>query len=152
MNLPRRTFLKGILATSGAVALGTLPPAVMAEWPQTAFQSTTVEGALNALFESPDSEETDKITIIAPEMAANGESVPVEVKVDLPKVESITIIADKNPVPLVARFKFADNGEGYVKTRIRMAKTSNIVTVVKADGKLYTARQEVKITVGGCGG
>jgi sulfur-oxidizing protein SoxY len=154
MNLPRRAFLKGVLATGGAMAFGTtvLPQAVMADWPKAAFEAKTVDEALTALFASPDTEETGKITIKVPNIAENGAVVPVKVTADLPKVESIAIISENNPVPLVAKFNFADNAEGYVKTRIKMGGTSDVVVVVKAEGKLYAARKNVKVTVGGCGG
>ncbi len=154
MNLPRRTFLKGVIATSGAMALGTavLPPTVMADWPKMAFEAKTVEDALMALFESPDVKETDKIIIKAPSIAENGAVVPIEVTADLPNVESITIIGEKNPIPLIGQFNFTESVEPWVKTRIKMGETSNVVAVVKANGDLYVMRREVKVTIGGCGG
>jgi sulfur-oxidizing protein SoxY len=152
MSIPRRTFLKGVLVTSSAMAIGTslLPPAVMADWPEKAFLADTVEDALKSLF--LDVETSDKITINAPAIAENGAVVPVEVTADLPKVESITVIAEENPKPLIAKFNFAENAESWIKTRIKMAETSNVIVVVKADGKLYTARRLIKVTIGGCGG
>ncbi len=154
MALSRRTALKGILATSGAIALGTtvLPTAVMADWPKKAFEANTVDDVIKALFESHDIEESQKISINAPKIAENGAVVPIEIKADFSKVDSITVIGDKNPVPLIGQFNFFDNAEGYVKTRIKLASTSNVVAVVKADGKLYVARSAVKVTLGGCGG
>lgn len=155
MNIPRRTFLKNALATGGALALSTTfwPPAVLADWPKVAFEAKTIDAALKSLFDNPAITESDKITITTPTVAENGALVPVEVAVDLPKVESITIMAEKNPAPLVGQFIFPDpdNAIGWVKTRIKMSGTSHVLTVVKADGKFYKARREVKVTVGGCG-
>ncbi|KHD08063.1 hypothetical protein PN36_05410 [Candidatus Thiomargarita nelsonii] len=153
MILARRTFLKGIIATGGTMALGTslLPSSVMADWPKLAFEATSVEDAMMALFDSAEVEETDKITIDTPDIAENGAVVPVEITANLPNVKSITIIAEKNPVPLIGQFDFGENAEGWVKTRIKMGKTSNVIAVVKADGKLYAARREIKVTLGGCG-
>lgn len=156
MSLPRRTFLKSLLATGGVMALGTtvLPTTVMADWPKAAFEAKSIEEALMALFESDEVTESDKITITAPEIAENGAVVPIEVSAQLPKIESMVVIADKNPVPLVAQFNFPepDNATGWLKTRIKMGETSNIIVVTKADGKLYMARRNVKVTIGGCGG
>jgi len=154
MALSRRTALKGILATSGAMALGTtvLPTAVMADWPKQAFDANTVDEIILALFESHDVEESQKININAPKIAENGKVVPIEIKADFLSVDSITIIGDKNPIPLIGQFNFFDNAEGYVKTRVKLAGTSNVVAVVKAEGKLYVARRSVKVTLGGCGG
>ncbi len=154
MILARRTFLKGIIATGGTMALGTslLPSTVMADWPKMAFEATSVEDAMMALFDSAEVEETDKIIIDTPDIAENGAVVPVEITANLPNVKSITIIGEKNPVPLIGHFDFADNTEGWIKTRIKMGKTSNVIAVVKADGKVYAARREIKVTLGGCGG
>jgi len=150
MNTPRRTFLKSIIATGGAMAIGA--HAVMADWPGKAFRAGTVEQAIQALFESHDVKKSDEITIEAPEIAENGAVVPIEVTANLPKVESITIIGEENPKPLIAQFNFAENAYGWVKTRIKLAETSNVIAIVKADGKLYKARRLVKVTIGGCGG
>lgn len=154
MALSRRTALKGILATGSAMALGTtvLPTAVMADWPKQAFEANTVDDVIKALFESHDVEESEKISINAPKIAENGAVVPIEIKADFSKVDSITVIGDKNPVPLIGQFNFFDNAEGYVKTRVKLGGTSNLVAVVKSEGKLYVARSAVKVTLGGCGG
>ena len=39
-----------------------------------------------------------------------------------------------------------------ITTRVKMGQSSNIVALVKADGKYYVAAKEVKVTLGGCGG
>jgi len=39
-----------------------------------------------------------------------------------------------------------------VQTRVKMGQTSDVYAVVKADGKFYMAKKEVKVTLGGCGG
>jgi sulfur-oxidizing protein SoxY len=61
------------------------------------------------------------------------------------------VFVEKNPSPLVAHASFA-GAQGYFSARMKMGQTSDVVAVVKAGGKLYTARQNVKVTVGGCGG
>ena len=67
-------------------------------------------------------------------------------------VRSVTsILAEKNPFPLAATFDVSSGGEGYVSTRIKMGQTSDVWAVVKAGGRFYTAKKEVKVTVGGCG-
>ncbi|MCP4697248.1 MAG: thiosulfate oxidation carrier protein SoxY [Gammaproteobacteria bacterium] len=155
MSIKRRTFLKSTLA-GGAVAAGAglFPQALMAEWPEAAFSAETVDAALSALLGASNHVEDNKIIKIkAPDIAENGAVVPIQVTTSLEKVESISIIAEKNPVPLAASFNFpAGNGEGFVQTRIKMGKTSKVIAVVKADGKLYSGSKEVKVTIGGCGG
>ncbi len=108
--------------------------------------------ALTAMFGSDAVEESGDVTIDAPEIAENGNEVPVKVITSIKDVESITIYADKNPSPMVATYNLTDKCHGFVSTRIRMGKTANVIGVVKAGGKLYSGKKEVKVTVGGCGG
>ena len=95
----------------------------------------------------------------APEIAENGNSVPVTVEVDSPMtdgdyVASVTILADGNPNPEVATFHFTPlSGTAAATTRIRLAKTQNVVAIAKmSDGSTFSDRKEVKVTIGGCGG
>ena len=74
------------------------------------------------------------------------------VVLDMEGIESIALIAEKNPVPLVASFDLGTGAQGFVSTRIKMGKTGDVVAVVKSGGKLYSARKGVKVTIGGCGG
>jgi sulfur-oxidizing protein SoxY len=151
MSIPRRRFLHHSLI--GGVAAVLLPHAVMAEWPKAAFEAKSAEDALKALFEDPSTVVSDLIEIKAPDIAENGRVVPVEVDASgLSNVESITLIAEKNPVPLIAKFQLTESATPQVATRIKMGGTSDVIAVVKADGKLYVAKKEVKVTIGGCGG
>jgi sulfur-oxidizing protein SoxY len=95
--------------------------------------------------------ESREIAITAPDIAENGAVVPVAVTSRIPNTEQISIVAEKNPFPLAATFDVTGGGEGYVSTRIKMGQTSDVWAVVRADGKFFTAKKEVKITVGGCG-
>ena len=153
MNIPRRTFLKSTLMVTSSLVLG-IPQAVMSAWPKPAFDAKNLEGVIKALFNTAQTMESDKVKITTPEIAENGALVPVEVSVNFPKIESITIIAEKNRVPLIGQFNFSDSDqvEYWVKTRIKMAETSKVIVIVNAEGKLYKAHKEVKVTVGGCGG
>ncbi|MHB0950966.1 MAG: thiosulfate oxidation carrier protein SoxY [Allorhizobium sp.] len=102
---------------------------------------------------------TGKISLTAPEIAENGNTVPISVDVesamkDGDMVESIMIVADGNPNPEVVTFHFtALSGSALATTRIRLAKTQNVIAVAKmADGSFYMDKKEVKVTIGGCGG
>jgi sulfur-oxidizing protein SoxY len=154
MITSRRNFLKNTLSSAIVLITGTavLSQRVLADWSKTAFAAKNPEEALMALFNNSDATVSDKITIVSPEIAENGKVVPVEVKVNLPQVESITLFSEKNPVPLVAQFNFKGRAKGWIKTRIKMAETGKVIAVVKANGKLFQASREIKVTVGGCGG
>jgi sulfur-oxidizing protein SoxY len=92
------------------------------------------------------------ISVKAPDIAENGAVVPVEITSNIAGTESITIIGEKNALPMIAQFDLSNGAQGYVSTRIKMGNTSNVRAVVKAGGKMYTAAKEVKVTIGGCGG
>ncbi len=155
-SMKRRTFLKGSVAVGvigTALGAGLLTPrTVMAAWPKNAFAARTVDAALDALTGSHALEGSDKISIRAPDIAENGAVVPVSVTTDIPNIESITILAEKNANPLTASFVLGKGALGFVSTRIKMGKTSSVIAVVKAGGKLYSTGKEVKVTIGGCGG
>ena len=155
-TMKRRTFLKGTLtigALGAAVGAGLLKPReVLAAWPKSAFEAKTVDEALKALFGTEKLEGSELIKIKAPDIAENGAVVPVSVTVDMDGVESISILAEKNAAPLTSSFRLGENTEPYVATRIKMGKTSSVIAVAKAGGKLYSAGKEVKVTIGGCGG
>jgi sulfur-oxidizing protein SoxY len=96
--------------------------------------------------------ESDKVKLKAPDIAENGAVVPVTVTSGIDGTSSIGIIVANNPTPLTATFNLGPTTEGYISTRIKMGKTSDVIAVVKAGGKLYSAKKEVKVTIGGCGG
>jgi sulfur-oxidizing protein SoxY len=98
-----------------------------------------------------------KVRIAAPEIAENGNSVPLTVTVDSPMtptdyVRAIHIIADRNPQPGVASFLLTpDNGKAEVQLRMRLAESQTVIVVAELnDGSAWTATREVKVTLGGC--
>jgi sulfur-oxidizing protein SoxY len=103
--------------------------------------------------------ETGKIMLTAPEIAENGNTVPISVNVESAMsgddmVQSVMILADGNPNPAVATFNFtAMSGTAAATTRMRLAKTQNVIAIAKmADGSVFMDKKEVKVTIGGCGG
>ncbi len=92
------------------------------------------------------------IEIKAPDIAENGAVVPISV-VTKGAADEIAIMVDGNGTPLVANHLLSNGAVGNVSVRAKMAKTSNVIAIVKAGGKVTTAKKEVKVTiVGGCGG
>lgn len=156
IDAKRRILLKGSLAAGAvgvAIGAGLLTPrAVLAAWPEAAFKAESVDDALNALLGSNTHEASEGIKIKAPDIAENGAVVPITVSTDMAGASSIAVIAINNPSPLVASYELGEGTEGFVSTRIKMGKSGDVIAVVKADGKLYSAKKEVKVTIGGCGG
>ncbi|MEJ2159190.1 MAG: thiosulfate oxidation carrier protein SoxY [Chromatiales bacterium] len=149
MKLHRRVFLSGAIAIS---ALLTLPRALLAAYPTKAFGADNADDALSTLLGSAEHSPSDKITLTAPDIAENGAVVPISVATSLEGAESISVLVEENPQPLVASFDLTPGTMADVSTRIKMGKTSNVIAVVKANGKLYSTSKEVKVTIGGCGG
>ena len=140
MDLTRRQALALGSATLAIASLSGLP----------AFASLTDE-AITALTGGADVTEGG-IDLIAPEIAENGNTVPVEVSA--PGAVEIALFAAGNPTPAVATFKFGPlAGARSGSTRIRLAKTQQVVAIAKMeDGSFQMAQANVKVTIGGCGG
>ena len=91
------------------------------------------------------------ISIKAPLQAENGAVVPITVSTSLPNVEAIAILVKENAQPLVASVALT-GASGFFSARMKMGKTSDVKVAVKSGGKLHVATQQIKVTVGGCGG
>src|SRR5262245_58333040 len=100
-----------------------------------------------------------KVRLDLPEIAENGNTVPMTVTVESPMSEQshvtdVLIVADENPRPGVVTFHFTPaSGVAEANTRIRLAATQDVIAIAKMnDGSLFTASKQVKVTIGGCGG
>lgn len=142
----RRNFLLGLFS------LVILAPmnALAAAWNKLAFESVKLAEASQNLGVSHEVYSAG-IQIIAPERAENGAVVQVEVKSNIAHTESIAILVENNPTPLIAHFKFSHGAEPFVVTRIKMAETSDIKVVVKAANQYFTNSKNVVVLENGCG-
>jgi sulfur-oxidizing protein SoxY len=100
-----------------------------------------------------------KVKIDMPEIAENGNTVPMTIMVDSPMTEQayvkdVLVVADGNPRGGVVTFHFSPaSGVAEANTRIRLAKSQKITAVARMnDGALFIANKDVKVTIGGCGG
>jgi len=152
----RREFNTRMVAVTGlgvGISTGLVPLATLAAWPTSAYDAENIEDAVNALYGTTEAETTDAITFKAPDIAENGAVVPVTVNAAMDGVDSVALLVLENPSPLVATFELANPSATSVGTRIKMGKTSPLIAYARVDGKLYTATSnEVKVTIGGCGG
>jgi sulfur-oxidizing protein SoxY len=147
----RRDILK-YLATGSFILTGLLKPfSALAKWNQVAFDATDFNTAINSYFQEQQIRETDQIKISVHPIIENGAVVPIKIKTDLPKPESITIFVDKNPTPLIANFDLFPGCLGFVSTRIKMEQPSDIIVIVKTGGELYMTKTFVEVHEGGCG-
>jgi len=150
MNHDRRKMLGGTLGVAVAGLLGGASAA-----------NATPEEVAEVIKEFAGGAEVSSgtVTLTAPEIAENGNSVPVSVSVESAMseddyVESVVILAEGNPLPSVAKFNFTPaSGEALASTRMRLARTQKVVAIAKmSNGAVFSDSREVKVTIGGCGG
>jgi sulfur-oxidizing protein SoxY len=156
MDVTRRTTLKagagmGLLALLAAAGILRPGELLAADWNKAAFDGKTTQDALKALGASGPANSTD-IVIRAADIAENGAVVPVGVESRIPGTQSISILIDKNPNALAASFDIPEGTDPLITTRVKMGQTSDVYALVKANGKFYVAKKEIKVTLGGCGG
>jgi sulfur-oxidizing protein SoxY len=120
-------------------------------YPEDAFKQKSDADAIKSLYGKA-LEASDKVKLDAPEIAENGGVVPISVTSTLEGVTSISFFVSENPNALAASYLIPEGTLPSVANRLKMAKTTNVVAIVEAGGKLYSATKEVKVTVGGCGG
>ncbi len=150
--LGRRDVLRAVVGGALAVAGSGLVMRGASATPETAAKALAkMAGSANAT--------QGKVRLKLPEIAENGRTVPLSVRVDSPMsendyVKAIHIVAEGNPRPEVVSFNLTPAmGKAEISTRMRLGKTQNVVAVaVMNDGSVYTVSRFVKVTIGGCGG
>jgi sulfur-oxidizing protein SoxY len=100
-----------------------------------------------------------KVKLDLPEIAENGNTVPMMVTVESPMTEQshvteVLVVANENPRSGVVTFHFSPaSGVAEANTRIRLASTQDVIAIARInDGSFYMASKQVKVTIGGCGG
>jgi sulfur-oxidizing protein SoxY len=156
MDTRRRRILKagggtGVLALAAAAGMIRPGEAFAQQWNKAAFETKSVADTLKALGGSG-STESAQIQITAPDIAENGAVVPITIESAIPGTDTVAILIEKNPNTLSADFEIPAGTDPFITTRVKMAETSNVYAVVKADGKYFHAVKEIKVTLGGCGG
>ena len=151
MNNSRRTAIKTTGAFATLVSLGIVTQSqAQAAVDRSAFQVKTLDDALKALGGAPAT--SDQVMVVSPDIAENGAVVPVGCTSKLANTTDIYLIVEKNPTPMSCAFMIPAGTAADVQTRLKMGQSTNVVAVVKADGKLFSAVKETKVTLGGCGG
>lgn len=153
--MQRRDFLQAFgraTVVAPLLAAGLLRPAgaQTMSFNRTPFEARTAADALR-LIGAAGAETSRDIQLKAPEVAENGAAVPIEVASSIPGTTRLSILIDKNPLPLALQFNFAPEAAARFQAKLRMAESSRLRVVATAGGKHYTVFREVKVTVGGCG-
>ena len=149
--MQRRLMLKlgGVLAmlvTSGVVTQAEALAAVA----RTGFDSKTLDGALAALGSRPAA--SDQVLLNTLEVSEDGAASPVGVLSKLPDTTEIHVLVEKNPTPLAVSFHIPAGTVPEVNFRLKMAESSRVMAVVRAQGKLYAVSRQTAVVMGSCGG
>ena len=146
--MKRRTLLKAGLRV-GLVGI-LCPRAAIGAYPTNAFLARDLADALREAFGTADIGASDKIEIEAPHIASDANMVPVRIRSGFVNTESIAIVVTGNESPFTAYFKLYES-QNFVSTRVRMSDTSDLLVIVKADGKLHTNKRPVRVGRNSCG-
>lgn len=156
-DIDRRTIIKGAISASTLALVASsgllLPQRVLAHWPSSAFTAETVEDALLALLGETEIANDKQVSFkvgAPPSYAVNGASVPIEVRSSLENIERVAILVEKNPNPLAMSVDLTTDVALPFKSMIKVAEDTEIIAVVKADGKLYKTSRDISVDIGGC--
>jgi sulfur-oxidizing protein SoxY len=143
-----------------ALALGA-GAAALAGGLATRSHAQTPEKALTEIAKFTGGAEAQRagVTLDLPEIAENGNTVPIAIKVASAMtpdsyVERVIVVTTANPLPRALSVSFSPaSGRAEVATRIRLASTQEVYAIAKmSDGSFFMDRKIVKVTIGGCGG
>jgi sulfur-oxidizing protein SoxY len=155
MSITRRTFLEA--AVSGAAIASTLTAGVFsarkvrAALPPQTFSAASPAEAIKAVLGTDQSSPDQAVELNITETVEMADMVPLSVRARLDNVESITIVGDKNPNPIIAHYRLDPRLQPYLATRVRLARSSDVTALVKANGTLHRATRHVQASIGGCG-
>ena len=98
-----------------------------------------------------------KVTLVLPQLADNGNSVPIRITVDSPMtpadhVKSIHLYSEKNPVPNMANFYLGPRaGKAEINSRVRLAGSQRVTAVAQlSDGTFWYDAAPIVVTLSAC--
>lgn len=152
--MPHLVTRRGTLALGGAFAL--VATTARAQTPAAARNDSA---DLIRAFTGGKTPTAGRVRIDAPEIAENGNTVPLTVSVESPMTaenhcQEVLVVADGNPRGGVCTFRFTvQSGVAEANTRVRLAETQNLIAIARmSDGSFFMDTRNVKVTIGGCGG
>jgi len=141
------------------IAIGAAAAAASSAAPGPAFAAKNDADELIKKFTGGKTAAEGRVRLDLPEIAENGNTVPMTVSVESPMTEQsyvsdVLVVAEGNPRGGIATFHFSPaSGVAEVNTRIRLAETQNVIAIAKMnDGTVFKTSKQVKVTIGGCGG
>jgi len=157
MTITRRKVLGSGAGLGGFAMSGALSGGALVSFVGSAYAGPVED--LIAKFTGGVTPGSGRVTLGAPEIAENGNTVPIKVSVESDMiaddyVSEVMIVSTGNPRPEVATFKFTPmSGKADASTRIRLARTQDLIAIARmSNGALFQDTKNVKVTIGGCGG
>ncbi|HQT74109.1 MAG TPA: thiosulfate oxidation carrier protein SoxY [Acidiphilium sp.] len=154
----RRTVLLGAAGAAAVLAMprsglaaASVPAPKASLWPEAAFKATVPDAALKALWGSSSLVSTDQVKMEAPDIAENGAVVPISVDANETAITGAALLARHNPYSLACAYEIPEGTSPAISSRLKLARTTEVIAAVKAGGKLYATSKQVKVTLGGCG-
>ena len=149
-KLSRRHFILGGVATIVAGVGGLLAPIrAWANWPKELFTQTEFKKTMKALTEGFKVKKKEMLTV--PRIAENGGQVRVSVNIEDVKVTKISLVVEKNPVPLTSQFLMTGKTVPKVGINLKVRETSRITVLAESNGTIYKDEAKVQVSAGGCG-
>ena len=152
MQSTRREFINKMLMLAGYTISLTFSKLSVANWLASDFRHQAVNTTLAELFPGQTLHTSDKIHLKLPRIAENGSVVPITITSSIENVDTVYILSEKNPVPLIAKFSLNPDLETFIGARFKMKETCDVIVIVKAENQYYQTRQKVKVSLVGCGG
>jgi sulfur-oxidizing protein SoxY len=150
---------RGVLAIATGAVASAMAAAAWSGSARRAFAAGNDADELIKQFTGGKPATEGRVRLDLPEIAENGNTVPMTVSVESPMTEQsyvsdVLVVAEGNPRGGIATFHFSPaSGVAEVNTRIRLAETQNVVAVARMnDGSVFRTSKQVKVTIGGCGG
>ena len=164
--LRRRAILRltariaGVTATAGLFGAGLALPFPAAAAIGQPEPEEKVDATLKRLFGNRKIQDGASLMKLDTQLIAeNGSLVPIKLEINLDPtpqkhVKAVYFIADKNRRPMSAKFNLSPAlGRPTVETNVRLGETTQFRAVAEMnDGALFEVKNEIKVTVGGCGG
>ena len=156
MKKNRRVFLIDSTTVLTLLGLGFFPAGGFAigkkeSWQQSWFENgKTVKETFAALGVGEPIVD-QRVVIQAPDTAENGAYVGIGVESSIPNIDAVAFLVEKNPGVLAGYFELKKSEKLKLGTKIKMAETSDLVALVKADDKYFMNTRNIKVVLGGCG-
>ncbi|ODB89148.1 hypothetical protein A3193_10225 [Candidatus Thiodiazotropha endoloripes] len=154
--MKRRELLKsGIMLSLYTFVLsgfGFYSSKISANWPKHLFHTDTIDRAIKGITGQPfhKLQTSDRVKLKVDKIVEDGSTVPVTITSELKATKTITVLSDKNPNPVIARYQMTSNIAPTISTRIKMGGSGSIIAVVETDNGYFSASKKIKVTSGGC--